>query len=448
MGEVYLAAHRGPSGFAKLVVLKILRSELTSDDEMMTMFADEARLSAQLSHPNIAQTLELVVDAEQPFLVLEYLDGQPLSAILRKLAKRGQRIPVRVIVKIIIDILHALEYAHGATALSGAPLQVVHRDVSPQNIFVTYAGQGKLLDFGIAKPMLRTEATKAGVLKGKIRFMAPEQATGMDVDHRADLFSLGLVLLHGISGKRPWEDANDSHILLALATRKVPSAREMLAANNQLPQALVQICNRALAVDREARYPTAREMRADLEAFLATTDSAGEPEDAGAFIDELFSTERTEKRSLVETKLKELMETPTASSMTLPTRTEMLRRSRIPMIATVAFPVLIVCAVIGLVVSGQQRRSATNAMAAPPPAASTILPAPAAQPRTEVEPPAPVAAATPVTTPATSPAARASAPAPPAKPVPTRSAVVSAPKRASATPVRGSNDVFDLGPQE
>jgi serine/threonine-protein kinase len=305
MGEVYLAAHRGPSAFAKLVVLKILRTELLTDDTMLAMFEDEARVSAQLTHPNIAQTLELCVDDSKPYLVMEYLDGQPLSTIFRRLSKHKETMPPRILVRIVLDILGALEYAHSFTDLSGAPMHLVHRDVSPQNVFVTYAGQAKLLDFGIAKVALGAENTKTGVLKGKVAFMAPEQAVGVKVDCRADIFSLGMVLLQGLSGKKPWGPTEDMQILLALAAGKVPSPAEL---TDEVPRALVTICARALAANRDDRYSSAREMRADLDAFLASYKDAGESPNLTEFMEGLFADERAEKKTLIETKLKDLMD--------------------------------------------------------------------------------------------------------------------------------------------
>lgn len=306
MGEVYLAAHRGPSAFAKLVVLKILRTELVADDSMLAMFEDEARVSAQLIHPNIAQTLELCMDETKPYLVMEYLDGQPLSTVFRRLAKQGATISPRVLARIAIDILSALEYAHTSTDLSGAPLHLVHRDVSPQNVFVTYAGQAKLLDFGIAKVVVRSENTKTGVLKGKVAFMAPEQALGLPVDCRVDLFALGMVLLQGLTGKKPWNRTDDMQILLALAAGRIPCPAELLGAD--VPRALVDVCTRALAANRDDRYWSAREMRVELEAFLESYKDAGDSENVGELLDRLFAEERAEKKALIEGKLKELMD--------------------------------------------------------------------------------------------------------------------------------------------
>lgn len=467
MGEVYLAAHRGPSGFAKLVVLKILRSELIADDAMLAMFEEEARVSAQLIHPNIAQTLELCVEEAKPYLVMEYLDGQALSTVFRRLTKQGQTMSVRALAHIIVDVLNALEYAHTSTDLSGQPLNLVHRDVSPQNIFVTYAGQAKLLDFGIAKAVVGSENTKTGILKGKVAYMAPEQALGAKVDCRADIFSLGMVLLQGLTGKKPWSDTDDMKILLALASGIVPSPADLVAP--EAPRALVDICTRALAANRENRYSSAREMRLELEEFLASSKEAGESDTVARFVEKLFLEERAEKRALIESKLKELKVTtppeghlssrrlkvqqeptnPTPSPAALPSPPAVASKrgpGRVALLATAAGTV---AAVVWI--------ASTHLRSAPPPAQSAA----AAVAVTEGDPhgvSASVSAApAPPSAPSASASAVASASAAPVARPPKHSTTQTAsttkhhtsPARTSGGPLSSApSNAFDLGSQE
>src|SRR5689334_3257328 len=174
MAEVYLAVVRGPAGFNKLVVVKQIRPQLAEDPEFLAMFLDEARLAARLSHPNVVQTNEVGQEGERHFLAMEYLDGQPLSRINQRLGPKGG-LPLVMHLRVIADLLGGLHYAHELSDYDGTPLGVVHRDVTPHNIFITYDGVVKVVDFGIAKARDALTLTKVGIIKGKIAYMAPEQ---------------------------------------------------------------------------------------------------------------------------------------------------------------------------------------------------------------------------------------------------------------------------------
>src|SRR5262245_6719974 len=188
MGVVYLAMVQGPGGFNKLVVVKELKPELVEEPAFLTMFLDEARLAARLNHANIVQTNEIGSDGNRYFMAMDYLDGYSLDRVRRRARKIGVQLPVPMQLRIICAMLAGLEYAHHLTDFDGTPLSIVHRDVSPQNVFVTFDGQVRLLDFGIAKAAGAMHETVAGVLKGKVSYMAPEQARGQKVDARADVF--------------------------------------------------------------------------------------------------------------------------------------------------------------------------------------------------------------------------------------------------------------------
>lgn len=194
MADVFLAVGRGPAGFNKLVVVKRLRDNVASGATFRDMFLDEARLAARLNHPNVVQTYEVFEDEGAFFITMEYLEGQPLSRITREGNRRGMRFQPQIHARIISDVLCGLQYAHDARDFDGAPLQIVHRDVSPQNIFVTYNGQIKVVDFGIAKAELSSSKTQVGSFKGKAAYMAPEQLEGGVIDRRVDVFTTGIVL--------------------------------------------------------------------------------------------------------------------------------------------------------------------------------------------------------------------------------------------------------------
>ena len=205
MAEVFLAVRHGHGGFTKLVVIKRLRADLYMSPDgphYRQLLLDEANLAARLHHPNIVQTHEVHDDAGAPYLVMEYLDGQPLTQVVTAALRAGLRVPVRLALHVVAEVLAGLEHAHALCDYDGAPLAVVHRDVSPHNVFWTYAGDVKLMDFGVARSALGASLTVAGTVKGKLGYMAPEQARGEALDHRADLFAAGIVLWELLAGRR------------------------------------------------------------------------------------------------------------------------------------------------------------------------------------------------------------------------------------------------------
>ncbi|MEM9696613.1 MAG: serine/threonine-protein kinase, partial [Myxococcota bacterium] len=214
MADVILALSQGPIGFNKLVVIKRLRSHLADDPEFVGMLIDEARLAARLNHPNIVHTNEVGEIDGTFFIAMEYLEGQPLHRIKRR-AKRHESLDISLAMElqILADVLAGLHYAHELTDYDGTALQVVHRDVTPSNIFLTYDGVSKVLDFGIAKASGRTTETKTGVVKGKMTYMPPEQALGLEIDRRADIYSVGVMLWEAATGRRMWKGVDDVVIL-------------------------------------------------------------------------------------------------------------------------------------------------------------------------------------------------------------------------------------------
>ncbi|WP_437290734.1 serine/threonine protein kinase [Sorangium sp. So ce406] len=297
MAEVFLAAHRGPLGFEKLVVIKRLKPGIATEPEVNAMFLDEARLAARLNHPNVVQTYECGQIDDQYYIVMEYLEGHSLDRICRKLDPSRHR---AIYLAILSDALAGLHYAHDLMDFNGQPLHVVHRDISPHNIFVTYDGQAKVVDFGIAKWATRDADTSTGVVKGKIRYMAPEQALATMVDRRADVFSMGLIFWELVVGERFWGDLSDVQILQRLTFGEIPQLRERWPA---APEALDRICSRALAMAPEDRYATAAQMREDVEAYLATMGRRPSSAEIGRLIGETFANRRAEVRSAISDQL-------------------------------------------------------------------------------------------------------------------------------------------------
>ncbi len=300
MADVYLAMASGMVGFKKFSVVKILKPENAHDEEHVAMFLDEARLAAKLNHPNVVQTNEVGEDQGLYYLVMEYLEGQTLRRAMRLAANDEGRRLLPSFLRIVSDLLGGLHYAHELCDYDGRPLGVVHRDVSPQNVFITYEGHTKVVDFGIAKAAGAEHMTRVGVLKGKIAYMAPEQARGEKVDRRADLFSVGVMLWEILARQRMWGREVDFSVLQRLGTGDVPSLR---ACAPDVPEGLIRICERALAVDVDARYATALEMREALEAFLNEQGIRASTADLVALMTQRFQEERASIRSLIESSV-------------------------------------------------------------------------------------------------------------------------------------------------
>ncbi|MEM6789324.1 MAG: serine/threonine-protein kinase [Myxococcota bacterium] len=305
MAEVFLAVVQGPAGFNKLMVVKRLRPNLAEEPEFLEMFMDEARLAAKLSHPNIVQTMEVGEDDGQFYISMEYLQGQPLNRILR----RCPDVTPTMVLRVLADALEGLHAAHELRDFNGRPLLVVHRDATPHNIFLTYPGQVKVVDFGIAKAAVSVAETRTGVLKGKVAYMAPEQARGEPVDRRADIFSLGCCLWEAVAQQRIWHGKSDIQILNAMmGEAPIPSPRTVRPDVDPTLERIVMTC---LAMAPEGRFATARDLRVALTKYLDGTGDRTTPRDAAVLVAARFADEREKLRGLIEAQTRQIHVLPT-----------------------------------------------------------------------------------------------------------------------------------------
>jgi serine/threonine-protein kinase len=283
MGEVWLARQMAGSG--RTVIIKRMLDGVDTDETRATqMLLDEARISSQLNHSNIVRLLDLGRDAGSVFIVMEHLHGENLSVTMRMARKRRERVPKACALAIGAQIARALAYAHAKTDRDGRALQLVHRDVTPRNIIITYDGVAKLIDFGIAKAVGRSATTGEGLVKGSLGYMSPEQARGENVDGRSDVFSLGVVMFELLTDLR----FHPLHLDDLALFRLLAGGGPFPAANETVPQPLASIVDRALAPLRDDRWPDAAAFGAELEAALAGEEGA-DPEALSGWLRALFA---------------------------------------------------------------------------------------------------------------------------------------------------------------
>jgi TonB family protein len=285
MAEVWKARMRGVEGFQKTVAIKRILPHMTDNAEFVGMFIDEAKLAAQLSHPNIVHIYDLGKLGRDYYIAMEYVEGKDLRSLLNAGRQKGLYLPLSLCLLIASRVANALDYAHRKRDFENRELGLVHRDVSPQNVLLTYDGEVKLCDFGIAKAVSSASQTLMGALKGKLQYMSPEQAWGRPVDARSDLFSLGSVLFEMLTGERLFPGDSEISVLEAVRQGKVRSPRQV---NPAVPKEVDDIVVRALAVAPQARFQTAGEMKQKLEAALAALGSSAGSADLAAYIHRLL----------------------------------------------------------------------------------------------------------------------------------------------------------------
>ncbi len=289
MAEVYKARMSGVDGFQKIVAIKKILPHMAASDDFITMFADEAKLAAQLNHPNIIHIYDLGKVDNSYYIAMEYVEGRDLRSILKSGSAHGLPLPPELALFIASKLGAALDYAHRRKDFDGKDLSLVHRDVSPQNVLISYEGDIKLCDFGIAKAASKSSQTQAGALKGKLQYMSPEQASGKPIDRRSDLFSLGSVLYEMLTGEKLFAGDSDLTILEQVKNAK---AQPPSAKNPDIPKRVDSIVLKALAKNPEDRYQNASDLQRDLESVLYTYSPAPGSADIAIYLHHLQAEEK------------------------------------------------------------------------------------------------------------------------------------------------------------
>jgi serine/threonine protein kinase len=265
MAEVFRAKRSGVEGFEKVVAVKRILPHLSDNKEFVDMFIDEAKMVAGLTHPNIVQISDLGKIERSYYIAMEYVHGRDLRSILKRAKEKSLRVPLDISAFIVNKVCSALEYAHRKKDEQGRPMMIVHRDVSPQNILISFEGDVKLTDFGIAKAATKATTTDRGALRGKLLYMSPEQAWGKAMDRRSDIFSLGIVFYEMLTDQKPFLGTSEMSILETVRECRVPAPSTL---NPRIPDKLEKVVLKALERDPELRYQDAGEMHRDLERVL------------------------------------------------------------------------------------------------------------------------------------------------------------------------------------
>ena len=291
MAEVYVAEAESVAGFRKKVAIKRILPSLLKEERFVRMFLDEARLSLALNHANVVSVFDIGKSQSAYFIVMEYVDGTNLKYILQYLARRKIALPVHMAIWMLNEILKGLDYAHSLRdPETNKPFGIVHRDISPPNILVSWNGEVKLTDFGLAKASTQLESTDPGVVKGKFAYLAPEAANGLEVDHRADIFAVGILAFEMLTGQRLFLGESDYATVENVRKAEIPSMRE---ANPEIPRELETIVLKALEKNVQERYQHASEFADDLLGFLFSRSLKVSSRDLRELLDDLRRTEAT-----------------------------------------------------------------------------------------------------------------------------------------------------------
>ena len=297
MATVYLARLTGVGGFQRFVAMKRLHPHLANEKEFVEMFLDEARLAAGIHHPNVVPILEVGASPVGYYLVMEYVEGDTLARLLARAASRGSRIPPPIVIRIALDMLAGLHAAHELRDDRGQPINLVHRDVSPQNILVGADGISRITDFGVARAASRLSATRVGQLKGKIAYMAPEQAQGDErLDRRADVFSAGIVLWEALTAKRLFKADNEAATLSRIMNEPIPNLARIAP---HLGSEVSDVVMRALDRDRERRFTSCAQFADALEASAQARVKVATSRELAAYVQEVMGEEVARQRDAV-----------------------------------------------------------------------------------------------------------------------------------------------------
>ncbi|HEY4159923.1 MAG TPA: serine/threonine-protein kinase [Polyangiaceae bacterium] len=294
MATVYLARLMGVGGFQRFVAMKRLHPHLQTETEFVEMFLDEARIAARIHHPNVVPILEVGASTVGYYLVMEFIEGDTLARLLARAAMRGKKLPVPIALRITLDMLAGLHAAHELRDDAGEAINLVHRDVSPQNVLVGVDGVARITDFGVARAASRLTATRVGQLKGKIAYMAPEQASGDEnLDRRADVFSSGIVLWEALASKRLFKAENEAATLTRVISEPVPSLERVGAT---VSPKLNSVVMKALERARERRFASCAELADALEAAAAQNDKIATPRELAAYVASVLGDEVSAQR--------------------------------------------------------------------------------------------------------------------------------------------------------
>ncbi|MBI5533354.1 MAG: serine/threonine protein kinase [Deltaproteobacteria bacterium] len=328
MARVLLALSRGPARVKKLVVIKEILADLASDAEFVAMFLDEARLASRLSHPNVIDIYEVGIDGSdppRPFIVMEYLEGQSLLGLIARMGRAHVPLPIHL--RVLVDALAGLHHAHELKDFDATPLQIVHRDVSPENVFVCYDGSVKLVDFGIAKAAGSASRTERGKFKGKLGYIAPEQIQGNPVDRRADIFSVGVMLWEALVGRRLTHGQTQSAIARSRMDGTQP---RVLEARPDASPELAAICDRAMSLRAEDRYATAAELASAIENQMAVLGWRISDRMLATLMSEVFASDRAHIRTVIDQRIHAMSDTSLGQGFADPLPGYFVARASIP----------------------------------------------------------------------------------------------------------------------
>lgn len=307
MAEIYLAKSAAANGLNKFVAIKRILPQFTNNEDFVSMFKEEAKVCINLNHSNVVSIYDFGIEASQFFLVMDYVEGRNLRQIINELKKTNKSFSIDQALYLVKEAAAGLDHAHRCVdSTNGKPLNITHRDMSPQNVMVSFEGEVKVIDFGIAKAETEAEDTKAGTLKGKFSYMSPEQAEGQPIDPRTDVFALGIVLWELLANDRLFTGSNEAAILRKVRDCQVPPIRKI---NPTVPQELERIVMKALAKDKNVRYQTAANFHRDLNRFLNTQYPDFSPQDFSAFVKESFKVAYQEAREKLVTYANVAMQT-------------------------------------------------------------------------------------------------------------------------------------------
>jgi serine/threonine protein kinase len=372
--EVYLVRSQGIEGFAKLAVLKRLLPHLVGHPEFVEMFLDEARLAANLQHPNIAQVYDFGRCGESHYLTMEYVEGESLSNVIRSAASKKRGFSLSNSLRVVQSVAAALHYAHQLKGSDGKPLGIVHRDVSPHNVMLTFDGSVKLVDFGIASAHISKFRSLPGSIKGSLRYMSPEQCAGEQLDCRSDLFSLGVLLFELTTGTRLHRESDERDVMRRILDGPIPMPS---TRRDNYPPELERIVITALERDRSRRYSTAQELQVDLESFGQAQGVLPSNVALAEFMREIFAEPNVEAKAALA--VSEARDEPSGPGSPMPDQPATpVQRSRYWLVA-----VLTLAGLLGLALlwhgyrrqpPSNSQRSGPSAVNATPAAAPSRLP--------------------------------------------------------------------------